>query len=647
MAQQPEVVNGDHHQSLVSFVSAAQAGCYICEFARQALIRCDERDNCRVEHFGFRYFGGRSGPLLILFCIESLYEEKTERRKTGVLFHAWPIPRLNVTGSENVRKRKGCIPEAEAVRKIREWMGICLRDHEGSRCWKKDTKPGSYPLRLLELAPSSFRVLRTAVDRPQGPYVTLSYCWGPNPAFLRLTAWNEKELEAGVPTSRLPLAFREAISVIQGLALRYVWIDSLCIVQDGPGSSEEWETESARMDQTYADSVLTLALSCAESPEESILNQACTLKTASPPFEFKPDSEHSDAVHNGFAIVPYDYFAHGLYEQPLWSRAWALQEHVMATRVVSFGLGELFWDCAQLPNASESVPGGRQGTHTATSMLRLTEKTIPDGSSDPALSNTWSILLREYTRRSLTFPEKDKLAALSAIARDIGKAMEDVYVAGHFWKTLPESLLWFSLQDELVQLRTDGPRLRGRRLFWSEEPGAEEVGPRPPSWSWASFDGPVLQHVIWWRPQPQLAEAVSYKLELANQANPTGPCNFASLSIRDYCTEVEWLSRNEPAMVARTRAWTHGNTIFKLDLDEPGVIRTTGTKSLMMAIIEDESAEQWKGLVVERIHHNSESRIRCRRIGHFAISGYPSGSLIWWQERFSIFGEKKRLFELV
>lgn len=619
------LVSGDHHQSLVSFLNAAQAGCYICDFARQRLSRADKEDNYQLEHFKLCYSRGRSS-FMIIFDIKPLHDEKSH--KTAIPFHTLRIPGLTVTESENVRRRRGCIPEAEAVKKIREWMGLCLRDHEGTRCWKNDTEPGSYPSRLLELAPSSFRILRTAVDRPQGPYVTLSYCWGPNPAFLRLTAWNEKELEAGVSTSRLPLAFQEAISVIQGLSLRYVWIDSLCIIQRGPGSADEWETESARMHKIYADSVLTLALACVASPEESILNQYPTNKSAATLFTIRSDSDPRDSADNGVAIVPNDYFAHGVYEQPLGSRAWALQERIMAARVVSLGLGELFWDCAQLPYASESIPGGLKAT--LSEWLNLPKKAIPDGSSKDVLLDTWWSLLGEYTARSLTFPEKDKLMALSAIARDTGKAMGDVYIAGHFWKTFPASLSWFPVQ--------------ARRLFWSEEHGAAEDGPRTPSWSWASFNGKISWDVGSLGPCTELAEAVSYTLELANKANPTGPCNFASVSIRTYCTEVEWGSQNEPVMVVRTEGQACDNIKLRLQLDEPGVRRTTGTRSLMLPLIEVKLVLGWKGLVVERIQHDSEGRIRYRRIGHFAL--WKIGSTRW-QERCSIFGEEKRLFELV
>lgn len=634
---------GDHHQSLVSFLDAAEAGCYICEFVRQRCLDLDKRDNCRVKQFKFRQYESGAATQVLL-DMEVYYDQEEVSECIG--FWATPTPGFSLTESEKIRKREGHIPEAEAVMKISEWMDLCLRDHGGTQCRKTSMQPNSYPSRLLELDRSSFRVIRTTVDKPRGPYATLSYCWGPNPVFLRLTAENKSELEAGIPISQLPLAFREAISVIQALSLRYVWIDCLCIIQSGPGSAEEWETESSRMHQIYTDSILTLALACVASPFESILNQTHTRKTVMPPFEIKADSGQQGPMSASLAIVPQDYFSHTLYELPLSYRAWALQERVMATRVVSFGLGELFWDCAELPNATASIPGGLQATQIESNnfgIFDLAKKTIPDGSDNDTLSDTWWRLLEEYTKRRLTYPKKDKLVAMSALAHDIGRAMNDVYIAGHFWKTLPLSLNWVLEDDWKSRLRSNGGR--ARRVFWSEKPGAQDSGSRTPSWSWASVDGPVfLQRVVGLYDR-QLAEAVSYKRELVNAANPTGPCTSASLSIRAYCTELEWQNQNKPVLVARSEDWVRDNIWLDVALDETEVIRVKGTKSLLLALTEYKWLKDWAGLVVEGITY--EGRIAHRRIGHFVISGANIGGSTWWDERTSVFGEEKELVELV
>lgn len=108
----------------------------------------------------------------------------------------------------------------------------------------------------------------------------------------------------------------------------------------------------------------------------------------------------------------------------------------MATRRASFGLGVLFWDCDQLPNASESIPDGLQVTKNKLSLgaFCLVRKSVPDGSDNHALLDTWwkLLLVEEYTKRRLTYSKMDTLVALSALAHDIGKALDDVYIAGHF-----------------------------------------------------------------------------------------------------------------------------------------------------------------------------------------------------------------------
>lgn len=302
----------------------------------------------------------------------------------------------------------------------------------------------------------------------------------------------------------------------------------------------------------------------------------------------------------------------------------------MATRVVSFGLGELFWDCAELANASESIPGGLQATQSKThaSGFNLSKRTLCDdrnGSKYNQLVETWRSLLHEYTTRKLTYPETDKLVAVAAIAHEIGKAMDDVYIAGPFWKTLPLSLNWVLKEQKRLSFHGDGGR--ARRIFWSENPDAQDNGPHTPSWSWASMDGPRF----FWRAlnpyDEQLAEAVSYTLGLANEAKPEGPCVSASISIRAYCTEIEWQSENKPVMMAFTDAWARDDNNWQVDLDEPEIRREKGSKSLMIALMELKWWQEWAGLVAEGV--NQEGRIVYRRIGHFGIWDLNTEGSTW------------------
>jgi hypothetical protein len=62
-------------------------------------------------------------------------------------------------------------------------------------------------------------------------YATLSHCWGKIVPF-KLLASNISELKQGISLSQLPKTFQQAIVVTRQLSVEYIWIDSLCIIQD-------------------------------------------------------------------------------------------------------------------------------------------------------------------------------------------------------------------------------------------------------------------------------------------------------------------------------------------------------------------------------------------------------------------------------
>ncbi|RSL80090.1 hypothetical protein CEP51_006819 [Fusarium floridanum] len=117
----------------------------------------------------------------------------------------------------------------------KQWISDCLFNHY-------KTCPSNYrsplPLRLIDVGPSDGseppRLITTAPGQ-RGRYITLSYSWGPTP-FFALTPSNKSELERFIPFDKLSETIKDTIVITRRLNVRYVWIDSLCIIQ---GSGEE------------------------------------------------------------------------------------------------------------------------------------------------------------------------------------------------------------------------------------------------------------------------------------------------------------------------------------------------------------------------------------------------------------------------
>lgn len=92
-------------------------------------------------------------------------------------------------------------------------------------------------------------------------YLTLSHAWGIDPKFLTFTRENLHQFQQSIPHSAADFnqSFRDALRLTVGLGYNYIWIDSLCIIQEK--SALDWAAECPRMGLIYSNSDLNLSAS--------------------------------------------------------------------------------------------------------------------------------------------------------------------------------------------------------------------------------------------------------------------------------------------------------------------------------------------------------------------------------------------------
>ncbi|KAH7333181.1 hypothetical protein BKA65DRAFT_404115, partial [Rhexocercosporidium sp. MPI-PUGE-AT-0058] len=86
---------------------------------------------------------------------------------------------------------------------------------------------------------------------------------------LRLTKSTYDEFQKKITYTSLPRTFQEAVTVKGSLGLRYMWIDSLCIIQD---CKIDWEEQCTDMGRIRKDSFVTLAGPTASGSHSGFLN---------------------------------------------------------------------------------------------------------------------------------------------------------------------------------------------------------------------------------------------------------------------------------------------------------------------------------------------------------------------------------------
>ena len=164
-------------------------------------------------------------------------------------------------------------PTSNNATLAREWIKWCVEGHP--QCRSLGT-PSTRPSRLLFVEDRGDQLHCQLQDgsslAPDIPYLTLSHCWGHGVSF-KLTVSNIKSLQREVPIERLPLTFRQTLELVVNLGFNYVWIDSLCIIQDSP---VDWAFEAARMRDVYKYAFCNIAATASANSGEGLFRERIT-----------------------------------------------------------------------------------------------------------------------------------------------------------------------------------------------------------------------------------------------------------------------------------------------------------------------------------------------------------------------------------
>lgn len=310
-------------------------------------------------------------------------------------------------------------------------------------------------------------------------YACLSHCWG-NTRTIETTNENIAQHNKNIAWSSLPRTYRDAITFCRGLKIKYLWIDSLCIIQN---DKKDWEEEASKMASVYANSFITLAATSAphhHAPCVSQLGPQNHLK------EIGRIGSNNAAEY--FPILVREAFLHpdNMTDElpqpvldkktfPLLHRAWVYQERILSPRVLHFLPNELLWECrCRVECECREIDSASSDLFMLSSPKLLLHHDFrpTDTENDCAqckVGQMWQRFLKDYLELELTFP-KDKLTAISGLTRQIQQTRRDRYLAGLWESDMPDALFWLA---PLVNSSVPRP----------------QVDHPPPTWSWASIVG--------------------------------------------------------------------------------------------------------------------------------------------------------------
>lgn len=345
------------------------------------------------------------------------------------------------------------------------------------------------------------------------------------------------ELQVGIDIGKLPRTFTEAFMVCRQLGYRYIWIDSLCILQD---DDDDWRAEASLMGKNYANAELNISATAAEDSDAGLFVQRdpklvmpIKVTISEPGSPFNPGSYH---------ILDPQIWSAGVSEAPLNSRGWVFQERLLARRVLHFGRNQLYFECHQ-QDACESFPLGLPTIPTyafrdlgaapnghfksldpVISGRRAREerrggRQCPDESLDPYY--LWAEWVETYSALQLT-KATDRLIAISGLAKLLQEILsDDQYLAGLWRRHLPYHLLW----SKRKHLRH----------------GTNSLDYCAPSWSWASIKDQVDMYPVSTSSDDEVILVDIIEAEgIPAGADETGPVVGGYVTLRGPLRPARW-----------------------------------------------------------------------------------------------------------
>jgi hypothetical protein len=145
---------------------------------------------------------------------------------------------------------------------------------------------------------------------------------------LKLNLANLNRFLHEIPMTALPPTFKDTFDVTRKLGVRYLWIDSLCIVQD---SDADWRAESSVMGKIYGQSLCNIAATGSSQTHGGLFQGRDISKITPATMSIKSKGQETT-----YCFPDNEIWCSEITNAPLNNRGWVLQERMLSPRTLHY-----------------------------------------------------------------------------------------------------------------------------------------------------------------------------------------------------------------------------------------------------------------------------------------------------------------------
>ncbi|KAF2015732.1 HET-domain-containing protein, partial [Aaosphaeria arxii CBS 175.79] len=338
---------------------------------------------------------------------------------------------------------------------LNRWIAYCEQHHDGCQHASKQAET-DMPMIFIDVKK---RKLARLSSRTR--YFALSYVWGKVQQFLLTQASADRlmvDYSLDDHWKEISAVLIDAMLLVQALGEQYLWVDTLCIIQDSPARFED----IGRMDKIYRGAVCTLIAMDGQDASSSLPGVLPNSRNTA--VFCKNGNVHIGRKRSELASV----FRESLYER----RAWTFQERFLSIRRLYFTNEQVYFHCENALWSEDRYEYFQQSVDPLGLSPSLTWTPGETNMSHKEMRYAYYQLARQYSQRLFSY-EKDRLNAFGGITSSMIREWSWPFSCGIPIPSLDGSLLWMSSELKPARVASDDESLI------------------LPTWSWASITGGV------------------------------------------------------------------------------------------------------------------------------------------------------------